>query len=319
MAKVSPETVPAWAILRAGPYKAKLMDQNPLVPFGELAPDIQRRQHGRWLAYAWTLDNPRRTYIYNRVVETVEMHARERKSYTLADLGAGNGRNTIKTAMMLHKRTSPGTNHLYLVEQSGAAIDAACRFFQENGFTALSTDGSQSLTYSTDDLRSTIINFRQEDITNTTLPPMDAVTIVNVWHHLPTWEKLMASAGEIDRILKPGGLFVIVDTRALPPSGLMRHIIEGKIRGALKLELFLARAQAEGIQVGENEIAGIRDFCEHDGFKAFENALTKSQFTETLQRSALAPSLQKITDLRSPHPFLRLIYPSLNFAWGIKG
>lgn len=292
---------PVWATTRANTYRAKQMDESALVPFEHLSVDDQKRQKGRWIAYTFTLDDPKRAYVYGAAVDIVSKHAQGYESYSLADLGAGNGKNTIKTATALRAINPRVSSAIYLVEQSGAALNEANKLFRRSG-----SDHSTK--------------FLQEDITETTIPDrsMDAVTIVNVWHHLPSWEKLQASATEIDRILKPGGLFVVVDTRPLPPTGLKRKIIEGKIRGAVRYEDFLDRAAAEGMALDGATILGMKDFCEHDAFKAFENALTKEQFKETLRRSALAPSLKQVTDLRSSHPLLKHIYPPLNLAWGIK-
>lgn len=308
MAAVVSREAPVWAIQRAQSYEAKLMDQSSLIPFEDLSPYDQRRQKGRWLAYTFTLDDPKRTYVYQAAVSLVRQHSQavNKNSYHHADLGAGNGHNTIKTARALSERKSYGPIVHYLVEQSGAALNEARKYFNLNGFE--------------NELSQIKTKFIQRDIADTDLPDrsMDAVTIVNVWHHLPTWEKLMASAGEIDRILRPGGLFVVIDTRPLPPTGFKRKIIERKIRGAVRFEKFLERAKREGLQVGDAEAEGMKDFCEYDAFKAFENALTEDQFQETIRKSALAPSLQRMGDLRSPHPFLKLVYPPLNIATGIK-
>lgn len=304
-------TTPPWTIARTTTYKTKLMDENPLVPFNQLLPGMQKRQKGRLLAYTYTLDDPKRSYVYGSAVNAVRKHVQGHTGpYTVVDLGAGNGRNTIKTATMLHNRTSPDPNHLHLIEQSGAALDEARQYFGRNGFAdPLSINTTR-----------TSIHFYQRDITNTGLPSQsaDAVTCVNVWHHLPTWEKLMASAEEINRLLKPRGLFVIVDTRPLPPLGFKRKKIEAGIKGALNPEQFVVRAKAEGLVVGEDEAAGIADFCREDAFKAFENALTREQFEETLRKSALSPSLVNTANLLSPNLLLRFIYPPMNLAWGIK-
>ncbi len=292
---------PQWAVERESNFHKKHMDEGALIPFELLSPYDQKRQKGRWRAYAYTLDDPKRAYVYGAAVSLVGQHASKYDSYTLVDLGAGNGQNTVKTATMINTIAPHLVSRFYLVEQSGPALDEAKKLFNRNGFKSST-------------------QFLQEDITGTTLSSesMDAVTIVNVWHHLSSWEKLQASAMEIDRILKPGGLFVVVDTRPLPSTGFRRRIIEGKIRGAVSFENFLERAQREGLDLDEAEKAGMKDFCKHDAFKAFENALTKGQFEETLKKSALAPSLQEMGDLRSSHPFFRFVYPSLNIAWGIK-
>lgn len=309
MAITAKPEAPAWARVRAEAYVKKHMDESALVPFDQLSPDEQRRQQGRWLAYTYTLDDPKRTYVYDAAVMLVAHYAaKQPDSFYLADLGAGNGYNTIKTTRALSKRQG-ALNVVYLVEQAGAALDEARKHFGRNGFAG-AIEGPAP----------TKLNFVQKDITDTGLPEnlFDAVTCVNVFHHLPTWEKLQDTASEIQRILKPGGLFVVIDTRPLPEKGFKRKIIEGKIRGAVKYERFLERAAKESKNLDEAMKMGIKDFCEHDAFKAFENALAKTEFEEVMRRSALAPSILMVSDLRTSHPFFKLVYPPLNIAWGIK-
>lgn len=301
---------PLWSISRAvTTYSAKHMDQDALVPFDQLSPAMQRRQKGRWLAYTYTLEDPKRAYVYQAAVNVVRLHTQGINEVTVVDLGAGNGRNTIKTARILDQRVPTGLNHLYLIEQSGAALDEARKYFCQNGFPEIVSLRSK-----------TYVHFRQGDIANTDLPDQsaDAITCVNVFHHAPTWEKLMGITDEIDRILKPGGVFVVVDTRPLPPQGFKRKMIENSIRRAVDPGKFEAKALAEGLNIGQDEKLGIRDFCLEDALKAFENALTKNQFEETLKKSALSESLQEVADLCSSHPILRVIYPPMNFAWGKK-
>lgn len=295
---------PPWAVNRAIVHQPKYMDESSLIPLEQLPKNQQRRQAGVWLAYYFTLSDPRRDYVYGAAVNLVYDHAKDRnESYTLVDLGAGNGWNTHKSVQTLQLIPNLKPN-IILVEQSGIALVNAQEHFRRNGFPKNRTS----------------VHFLQKDITDTELPSQsaDAVTIVNVWHHLPNWETLMASAKEIDRILKPGGLFVVVDTRPLPETGLRRKIIESSIRRVVNPQKFLERAQKIGLELDDEMVRGIENFCRHDAFTAFNNALTRAQFEEILKNSALAPSLQRVSDLLSPHPFFKLIYPSLNLAAGIK-
>lgn len=295
---------PRWAVNRAIAHQPKYMDESSLIPLEQLPKNQQRRQEGVWLAYYFTLSDPRRDYVYGAAVDLVSDHAKDKKGpFTLVDLGAGNGWNTHKSAQALQR--VPNLNpSIILVEQSGTALVNAQEHFRRNGFPKNRTS----------------VHFLQKDITDTELPNQsaDAVTIVNVWHHLPNWETLMASAKEIDRILKPGGLFVVVDTHPLPESGIRRKIIERSIRRVVNPQKFLQRAQGLGVKLDAEMVEGVENFCKHDALKAFSNALTKDQFEEILRKSALAPSLQKVSELLSPHPFFKLIYPPLNLAHGVK-
>lgn len=308
---------PNWAISRANVHQPKHMDGSSLVPVEQLSPAEQSRMAGVWLAYYYTLRDPKRNYVYGAAVDLVKNHAlNSTGSYSITDLGAGNGWNTFRTAQALHQIPSL-TSHLTLVEQSGTALSNAYDYFERNGFPVrFKESNSPALS----DFEGNTARFLQGDVLKTNLPDQsqDAVTMVNVWHHLRDWSSLIASADEMDRILKPGGIFVVIDTRPLPESGLMKHIIGGSIRKVVNPEKFLDKALKEGVKLDEDMVKGIEDFCRDDALRAFDNALTRNQFQQVVRESALAPSLRKFVDLRSPHPFLRLIYPPLNMAYGIK-
>lgn len=304
------ETRPLWAIMRDASLanNGKNMDQFALVPPAQLSPRDRSIMRGIWIAYNHTLGDPTRAYILDAVTEPARDHAFKtfrltpdaRAEQGYADFGAGNGRITGE---VLTKLSQVSRVHAYLVEQSGPALNEAQLHLEPRA------EGNDRLK----------LTFLQEDVTETSIPSdsINIVTAVNVFHHLP-YEALMEVTAEMDRVLKPGGRFIIVDTHRLPDSGLRRKIVFNRIRGAVNPDKMIKKGLDQGIAYSDEEIEGIRQFTGEDAFKAFDNAMTSKEFEDMLRRSKLAPSLEQVRELRSPHWLRRHVYPVLNFATGVK-
>lgn len=327
MATVTKEaTTPEWAVKRDGVLanNRKNMDRNAMTPLDQLPLREQAIMQGIWLAYNHTLEDPTRCYVHDRLVIVARRHMALKSPFpqtpVYVDFGAGNGR--------ISKKVIEALSHVadlksFLVEQSAPALESAWQYFNADTPWAIARIRSGGLV-----LRSLqkhhpsnqSLTFLQEDITQkTTIPSgsVDLLTCVNVFHHLD-YIKLLAATAEINRVLRSGGRFVLVDTHRLPDKGFRKTMVYGAIKRAVNAERMIARAARQGKIYTETQRIGIRQFTQEDAYKAFEDAMTLKEFHDLMSRSALAPSLHTVEELRSPHFLRRLIYPVLNYATGVK-
>lgn len=301
------------------------MDRYPLTPAKDVPLDQMRILRAEWMVYSLMMADNTRKYIPDAIEDTLSQFVRGREKSApgekirLGDFGSGNGMMTQHAINVLAK--SKLDSEVLLIDRSAPALSSAWEMFQDRGFTA---DGHfkegvyPSLSRKTQNGRhqQTLI-FHHEDVTKTSLPgdSLDAVTTVNVPHHLTSAE-VIAAGSELHRVMAKDGVAIIVDTAPLSVNLFPRltGFIIDKVVTVAKAE---KRARASGLTVTPEFRRGAELFVD-DARRAFEQALTLPQLTELLRESQLGNALVNASYLRSPKLHIKPFFPALNFITASK-
>lgn len=145
------------------------------------------------LTSGWQQD---RRDTWQKVPEIFEALGIEKGS-TVADLGAGDGWFTVRLAHGVGKK-----GRVYAVDISEKALDDLRSRVREDG------------------LRNVAIIHSEPDDPKLSPSSLDAVLIVNAYHEMPAYEKILE---HLMQALRPGGRLVIVDNKPEGRSGASRE------------------------------------------------------------------------------------------------
>lgn len=304
-------------------WGGKKMDAWANTPLEQIPDSEVRRCQANFTLYSRMMGQGSREYIWEALKTRLNAHmldtaALADEHYTLLDAGAGNGRVAKKLAPLL-RETFPGQTELILAERSAPALTDAHHFFAtQDGYLPSSSDASKRFA-TLFHLNGDAVRFLHEDLTDLSLPDqsVDAVACVMVLHHQKSAEMVQTLA-EFERILKPEGMAVIVDTGALPARGWRRFVVPWIIRQAISPEKMFKRDKKAGMQTHPDVALGYRDFGERDGLLAFDFAVDPTHWRQLMDHSALGKYLTEVAPVTSPNPFAARVFPALNLAVAVK-
>lgn len=303
--------------LETGRTGGKHMDRYAGVPLDKIPEDEKEILSQVWMAYTLMISDRNREYIPLAAAKTLTSYAERRtdtSGLVIADLGCGNGYISRYLIDGLAQTGVP--SDILMIDRSAIALRSALINLQQGNFSVVENGQSLALTRKTQNGSEQNLYFTQQDVTALDLPDssLDAITAINVWHHLTT-SQVIESANQIYRVLKPGGLFVIVDTAPLE-GWWQQQVVSKVISKVVSLPRAVKRAKQNGLAVTDEYIKGAELFI-YDAQKAFDQAFSVPQLEELLRESSLASSFTRQA-LLSPNPVLRLFYPALHFVSGVK-
>lgn len=281
----------------------KNMDAWANVPLDQIPSDEVERNKANFKHYSTMMDKASRAYIWEtlkgKLIPHMQAHT-EDKPYVLMDAGAGNGRVAKKLAPLL-KQTVAGETELILAERSAPPLEDARTYFAQSD-----ANHNQKIT------------FLHEDLNRLSLPSesVHAIACVMVLHHQKLGE-IIQTLSELTRILKPGGIAVLMDTGALPEKGWQRFIVPKVVKLAISPDKMIAQDKKAGVPVKKAQMEGYQDFGKRDGLLAFDFAIDPQHWQE-LKYLPLGQHMREIGSFNTSNRIVSKIFPDLNSAVAVK-